>query len=635
MTARAVVLGLLLTAIICPWIHYAELMGRMHTALANTSIPVGAFTGLAVLTALSLLLGRRAKALRLSQSELITVYVMTTVSTVVASAGGVHFLVPTILAPRYFATAENRWAELFGGYLKPWLSPTDEKAINGFFRGYQPVPVQAWIVPFLAWLSFIAVFLFGMICIGALLRRQWVDRERLTFPTVYLPLETTREDGGLFRNRVFWIGFTLPMVIGALNSLNLNVPTIPGMKVRPIDLSPFFTDRPWNGIGYTPISFYPFIIGIGFLLSTEVLLSAWFFFWFTRFENVFGVAAGFREPGASGAAARFPFIGYQGAGAFLAITVVALWLARPHLRECFRAAINRRYPVDDSREPLPYRWAVWGLLGCLLFLSGFCSAAGMSFWLAFGFLLLIYVYITAAVRIRAEAGNAWLMGPDIDPHRLILTATGSGAISPVNLTVMAYLRFVSNYDLRQLSMPHQMDAFKMAGQVGLNQRRLVGALVLAIVLGTTVAFWSALGVWYWYGAAAKCDPWRTMMGQQPWTMLQDSLRNVTTTDWPGMAAAGVGFGVTVGLTLLRMRYLWWPLHPIGYALANTNTMNTMWMPFFLAWLAKTMVLRYGGMSLYRRSLPFFLGLIFGDFINGALWTTLGIFTGISAYPVNW
>ncbi len=634
-TLRAVLIGVLATAVICPWIHYAELMGRMHTALANTSIPVGAFTALAVITGLSRLLRRVGPRLGLSQPELVTVYVMTTVSTVIASAGGIHFLVPTILAPRYFASSENHWGERFGGFLKPWLSPADPQVVGDFFRGYKPVPVAAWIVPFFVWLGFITVFLLGMMCIVVLLRRQWVDRERLTFPTVALPLETTREDGGLFRNRLFWIGFVLPMALGALNSLNLNIPTIPGIKVRPVDISVNFRDRPWNGMGYTPVSFYPFIIGIGYLLSAEVSFSAWFFFWVTRMENVFGVAAGFREAGASGAAARFPFLEYQGAGAFLAITLAALWLARGHLRECLRCALGGRGKVDDSEEPLPYRWAVWGFAGCLLALAGFCWLAGMSFLLALAFFLLIYIYITAAVRIRAEAGNAWLMGPDIDPHRLILTGTGSAAIGPGSLTVMAYLRFISNFDLRQLSMPHQMDAFKMAGQVRLNQRRLVGAILLAIVVGTTVGFWSALKIWYWYGAAAKCDPWRTMVGQQSWRMLQDSLTNPSRPDLPGVLAVAAGALITGGLTLLRVHFLWWPLHPIGYALANTPTMTTMWMPFLIAWAAKSLVLRYGGMNLYRRSLPLFLGLIFGDFINGALWTTLGIFTGISAYPVNW
>jgi hypothetical protein len=38
---------------------------------------------------------------------------------------------------------------------------------------------------------------------------------------------------------------------------------------------------------------------------------------------------------------------------------------------------------------------------------------------------------------------------------------------------------------------------------------------------------------------------------------------------------------------------------------------------------KTVVLRYGGMRLYRRTLPFFLGLILGDYIVPGLWFLFG------------
>jgi hypothetical protein len=87
--------------------------------------------------------------------------------------------------------------------------------------------------------------------------------------------------------------------------------------------------------------------------------------------------------------------------------------------------------------------------------------------------------------------------------------------------------------------------------------------------------------------------------------------------------------------LLRTRFTWWTLHPVGYAMANTSTMNQVWMPFFIAWILKVFVLRYGGMRLYRLSLPFFYGVIVGDFLAGGLTTLLGCFTGINVYPINW
>ena len=85
------------------------------------------------------------------------------------------------------------------------------------------------------------------------------------------------------------------------------------------------------------------------------------------------------------------------------------------------------------------------------------------------------------------------------------------------------------------------------------------------------------------------------------------------------------------LELARQRLLPWPFHPIGYALANTQSMDYMWMPFLIAWALKRLVLRYGGMRLYRRSLPFFLGLILGDYAVPALWFAYGWIQGIQMY----
>jgi hypothetical protein len=47
------------------------------------------------------------------------------------------------------------------------------------------------------------------------------------------------------------------------------------------------------------------------------------------------------------------------------------------------------------------------------------------------------------------------------------------------------------------------------------------------------------------------------------------------------------------------------------------------VPFFLTWLIKLVVQRWGGSSLYRRSIPFFLGLILGDIVTQAFWTFVG------------
>jgi len=82
------------------------------------------------------------------------------------------------------------------------------------------------------------------------------------------------------------------------------------------------------------------------------------------------------------------------------------------------------------------------------------------------------------------------------------------------------------------------------------------------------------------------------------------------------------------LTSLRLRFLWWPLHPIGYAMAGTAIMLNLWFSMFAAWVLKGLLVRYGGLKAYRRSLPFFLGLILGDFLSAGVWILIEGVTGV-------
>jgi hypothetical protein len=639
LTLRALLLGLALTALCDLWIHWAELVlgGRGHTALANTSIPVGAFNMLFLLTIVNLLLTKFLRPLAFTRAELLVIYVMMTVSTVISSSGGLHFIVPTIAAAFWYADSSNGWAGKFHKLIPDWIAQKDHLALRGFYVGNAVVPWAAWKAQMLTWCGFLALFSVATLCIVALLRRQWVDRERLAFPTVAVPVEMLREPAGLLSNPIFQIGFALPFLIDVMNTAHLNIPTIPYLPTRTTDqpdLGTFFAAPPWNAIGSTPLSFYPFVIGIAFLLSVEMTFSCWFFWLVTKLEAVFGSASGLSS-GATGAGqSAWPFIGQQGAGAFLALTLVGLWLSRAYLKEVWNIAF--RHKGDDRAEPLPYRLAFVGLAACLVGMVAWCMAAGMHGTVAAVLIVLSFLYMIAAARIRAETGNAWLFGPEVDAYRVMTTTFGSAIYTPVDLTILAYLRnAIANNDLRCLSMPNQFDAYRMADALQVDKRRLTFALLIALLLGTALSFAIALMIWYHFGAGAKTDSWRTGMGRMPFDQLSSTLDTPIKPDVTGSAALFGGFLITAALMLLRIRFTWWIFHPVGYAMANTSTMNQVWLPFFIAWLLKTMILRYGGMRLYRNSLPFFYGLIVGDFVAGGLTTAIGCFTGINVYATNW
>jgi hypothetical protein len=96
-------------------------------------------------------------------------------------------------------------------------------------------------------------------------------------------------------------------------------------------------------------------------------------------------------------------------------------------------------------------------------------------------------------------------------------------------------------------------------------------------------------------------------------------------DRPGMLAIGAGASAALLMGLLRSRFWWWPLHPVGYMLSNLSWgMNRHYLQFFVGWAVKTAVLRWGGLRLYRRSMPVAVGVIMGTQVNAAVWAAVSL-----------
>ena len=90
--------------------------------------------------------------------------------------------------------------------------------------------------------------------------------------------------------------------------------------------------------------------------------------------------------------------------------------------------------------------------------------------------------------------------------------------------------------------------------------------------------------------------------------------------------------MTAALVHLRTRFLWWPFHPSGYVLAHAGlAMTWVWFPMLMGWALKSVILRYGGMKLYRAWIPFFLGLVLGDIGIGVLWALIGAALNMNVY----
>jgi hypothetical protein len=159
----------------------------------------------------------------------------------------------------------------------------------------------------------------------------------------------------------------------------------------------------------------------------------------------------------------------------------------------------------------------------------------------------------------------------------------------------------------------------MARQLRVDTRRLLIGMALASVVGTVVAFWGFLHVHYRRGFSGG-------FGWEAYRHIHHWLSFMPDADAAAGSFMGVGFGVVMLLATLRQRFLWWPLHPAAYPLASSLnwTMSWMWASIFVSWLLKFAILRTGGLPGYRRAMPFFAGLILGDYLVGGAWNVWGV-----------
>jgi hypothetical protein len=175
--------------------------------------------------------------------------------------------------------------------------------------------------------------------------------------------------------------------------------------------------------------------------------------------------------------------------------------------------------------------------------------------------------------------------------------------------------------------PQVLAALKLRTESGMSRAQLRQALLLTVPLAILWCTWAHLRIFHTYGAAmAVTRQGATGHGRHAWHLLDQWVRHPLGPDLWGLGGSLGGAAVAVGLTVCRRSIPRWPLHPLGYAIANTESMEYMWMPFLIAWLVKGTVLRYGGIKTYHALVPLFLGLILGDFVTATAWAMYGFVT---------
>ncbi|MBM3237841.1 hypothetical protein FJZ31_16250 [Candidatus Poribacteria bacterium] len=647
-TLRAVLIGLAFMPInVYLVVQWETVWGTQYPT--TMGIFFNAIFCLFLVTALNLPIKKFFPNSAISQGEVLTIYTILLMAITVSGHDFTQTIFCTLGTCRWFATPENEWNSLFARYLPQWLTVNDENVLRGFYEGestfYTVQHIKGWLEPMLWWTLFLTVMVFTMLCINVIIRKQWIEREKLTYPLVQLPFEMTLNDSkkNFFSNKLLWLGFGVAAGIDIINGLNFLFPIFPKIPLI-YNLGEHFVDKPFNTIGSFPIQINPYAIGLAFPIPLDLLFSCWFLFIVWKAESVIGSIAGVNLP-------EYPFPDQQILGSYLGIAAVALFMGKKSLWQVMnqtfsfpkRKSLNKKKrrgkmikkaigigsDVDDSGEPMKYRTAVFGAILGTASLVIFASQAGMSILFPLAFFLIYFAIMFAFTRMRAELGPP-LQGIHYSgPLQLIVATVGSRKISPQTLTVAApYWTFTK--ELRNNPMPFVLEGFKLAERADIDTQKLWKVMMLSTLLGIFVTFWAFLQFNYKWGGVGA---WR---GVAAYTVIERWVTRPVEPDATFLIATGFGFIVVLINTVLRLRFLWWRLHPLGYPLAGYYHFDKLWFPFFISWAAKGIILKYGGIRAYRRTFPLFMGLILGEFIMGSVWGILGLLTGKPTYAFkNW
>ncbi len=633
---KAYLIGALLSVAVIFMAHYSiSIVHGSHLAIDH--MPAGGiFVFFILVLILNPVLGLIRRTYELSPQELLIIYIMLLVTSSITTMGLGAQLLPIMAAPFYYATPENRWAELVQPHLRGWMHPSGERTIQHFFEGLPPgegIPWGAWFQPLIAWFVLVFALYMVMLFLMVILRKQWVEKEKLTYPLVQLPLEMVRTDDSksrikpLFRSKLFWFAVFIPLTISSINALHSYFHFIPGIQLaHSVEVFQRTMDMRFR------LSFP--IMGFTYLVNQEVALGVWFFnLLFLVVRGIFNMTGITSAENIGIYGATDPIFKNFGTGAFLSFVIMGFWMAREHLKDVFGKAFGRR-DVDDSEEIVSYRTAVFGLIVGAAVILVWLMMSGMSFSVAALFIIFMMVFFVGLTRIIAEAGIATMISPSIGSGQVV-SSLGSSAIGNEGMTALG-LTYVYSSDIRTFPMSAMAQGLKMGDWIkGRRSGGMFFAIVLAILIAYFVSNWLVLRLTYNYGGI-NLNSWFFVGGPQyPFRWATDHMLNPVGPSAFGWGTRGAGALLMGVLMFVRYRFLWWPFHPLGFAVGSVTWIDHLWFSIFLVWLVKALMLKYGGVRLFRQGRPFFLGLILGQYSAAALWFLIDLVTGHTGNSVFW
>ena len=149
-----------------------------------------------------------------------------------------------------------------------------------------------------------------------------------------------------------------------------------------------------------------------------------------------------------------------------------------------------------------------------------------------------------------------------------------------NLAILMVPQHALMRDWWEVPMPHIMHALRMPDLIKTDRGRFIWLVVAAIVISLGVSCYASLSLIYKEGGL-NLGYGGVWTSRQPYKRIASFLLHPSSPNRAYSIGILIGGLVTWIMLFLRSTFLWWPLHPIGYALGASHSPYTIWSSFFV------------------------------------------------------
>ncbi|MBD3344473.1 MAG: hypothetical protein GF401_05370 [Chitinivibrionales bacterium] len=529
------------------------------------------------------------------------------------------------------------------------LHPALQRLTRGAGRkGDTSIPWKAWWPSIFLWGGLGLLLAMASLCMVVIVHPQW-KRELLPYPIARFAQEFTQTDEinsqpAILRSQVFWGGFIAIFVFHLINGLYawdltfINITRVLQFK----GLEQVFPNAKKFDYFYTLITspiIYPTIIAFAFFLSLEVSFSIGIANYLFLGLYASMITRGIMMPGS--VSLDPSNTGLMRFGSYIGIAGMTFFIGRRYYLNVISSTFGFRPNPDTPPSAI---WASRAFIPLVIGMVILLNNAGLDWVLGSLMIAITLLMFFVITRINVETG-AFFVQPNWGVVGILMAVFGMGAIGPTAYILMALVAAMFTMDPRETFMPFLANGLEMAtGRFRkYASNKSISLIAVMVLAGFAVALVTSLKLQYVNGLDAQ-DYWALNgVPKYPFKFLTHHLSELSAynelsqsvkingferffhmnPDYTLLGWGLAGLALVLICSIGRLRFPWWPLHPVAFLIWGTMPGCKVALSFLIGWAVKTGVVKLSGVRGYRQVKPLMIGIIAGEVCAAFFWTLVG------------